>query len=215
MFRHLFFHVDLSKTVQLKLLPDLQIIFICNDDDTETILKANQSNWSRAENPIYIGDLTEEEALSFLQSTISLKESQKDNQGDNGISHKRNIDNQTALQIIGLVGGRIQHLLQFKQDLTEGVQFDRVAGRIKGMEREKLLMVYKSNSVMKAIASLMAEPKRKMPMDRFMKLLSLEHFNFLVKHNILSIHRHGSSLVVRFDSKLMEQVIAEWQEFNS
>lgn len=175
-------------------------------------LQANQSSWSRADEPIYIGDLSDAEALEFLTAT------------DCGIKHERIhkghvnenqegtpcIDRLTASKVVGMIGGRIQNLLQVRRDMHEGLRMEDAIARQKGKEKEKILIVASSSTSIEGLKKLLDVKGRKMALTEFVSVFSKEDLQVLLKQNILCIKREGSNMTVKFYSKLTESVLEEW-----
>ena len=180
-----------------------KIVFVTNDDETELIMQNNQSSWSRANSPLYIGDLSHLEALRFLQRETFHEE------GYHQDHQCRIMDVETAEGVVNLVGGRIQHLLQFRRDWSSGLLFEETAERLKCKEREKLLETSRSDSAMKALEMLKAAKNKQIKLHEFIKRSSWEDVALLLKHNIVTIVRQPEGMMVRFESVLVENALSK------
>ena len=182
----------------------VKLVFISNGEYVEEVFQQNQSVWARADSTFYVGDLAYEDAVRFLQRKQFYERGVRER--SQGVLHNP-MTRAEAEAIVDLVGGRIQHLLQFRRDWEEGVPYEFTAERLKAKERQKLSRILKRASAVKALAELLRPCPT--PDLHFSGKTSEEDVDFLTKRDILATQRTGKGLCVRFQSVLTEHVARE------
>ena len=181
----------------------VKVIFISNDEETEMLLLAHASNWSRAASPISVGDLSKEETIAFLTSAQYLE-----NPGTcERASAITPMDHERAERIYSVVGGRMSLLVCCKRDWAYGVPLERTITQLQAKEREKFLNVSRSPSQWKVVEMIMASPKKHVRVRKLIEESSQEEVFTLLRNNIISLERKGSGIVCRMESRLTEYVV--------
>lgn len=181
----------------------VKIILVSNNEDAEMVLKKVHSNWSRAESPIIIEDLDHDEAIAFLKSNLFHQES-------NLVANTLTDEDYEA--IYNAVGGRIQYLLMFKRDWTDGVPIDVTIERLMMKEGEKFLETSKSIASMRAIEALYLAEDKVLRTKDMMKYCSLDELEQLQQSDIVRLAKRPQGLVITFESKLTESVVKAFVE---
>lgn len=182
-----------------------KIIFICNTEDAETILKKIHSNWSRADSPVVIEDLNRNETLAFLKLQLFPNEKTNDSP----------IKESDYERIYDAVGGRIQYLVMFKRDASEKIPVEVTIERLVLKEGEKFLEASKTVPCMKAIEALFLSADKTLRTKDFLKFCSIEDLEKLQQLNVVRLTKQPQGLVVTFESKLTETVVKEFVSSNT
>lgn len=178
-----------------------KVVFIANDEDTELFLQRRSSNWSRAANPILVGDLTREDSIGFLLMPQFMENS------DPGVVMPLKV----AEKIVDRVGGRIHHLIVCKRSWIAGRPLGEVLGDLASREREKFVSVSRSPAQWEAVARLRDAPGKVMLLSKLIKETSEVAVAALAKENVLRYGRDELGTTVQFQSKLTETVVEEFQ----
>ena len=122
------------------------MIFVNNDEETESLLQKNTSCWSRMATPIVVEDLTSDEAVNFLTSDNFMEHGLEVTLTSTSKETNSAMSMDRARRIVDLVGGRMLHLIEFKRAWLDGVSFEEMAEELKDRERQLLLKVNYWNS---------------------------------------------------------------------
>ena len=181
----------------------VKLIFVNNDEEVELFFQKQSSSWSRASVPIFIGDLSREEAISYLGSTRFMENEPE--------SPSFSMPSDDAGRVVDLVGGHLHHLIIFKRDWIRGVPFDDTAEELKNREREKFLHVSRSPSRWKVISTLRAAPEKTMLLSKLIKETDSKGVESLAKQNMIRFIRDTKGIVVTFQSTLTKNVVDEFE----
>ena len=184
----------------------VKVIFIVSDDETETLLRQNSNNWSRAATLIYVGDLEIEDAVRFLAGVYA----------ESRTSTKDNVDGGDAMtaeylnNVFDLVGGRIVQLMAFKRDFRRGIPFATTADRLKDGERVKFTDVSRRPELWNVLHALHRAQDKRIGLATLVKTHPPDDVDALLRYNILRMERTKVGTLVVFQSKLTESVVGEF-----
>jgi len=115
------------------------MIFVNNDEQTESLLQKNASCWSRLATPIIIEDISDDETVDFLLLNHFMEQGLI---AESSCPQKAtSMPLERASKIVDLVGGRMLHLIEFKRAWIDEVDFEETAQELKNRERQLLIGV--------------------------------------------------------------------------
>ena len=175
-----------------------KVVFVTNDEETEELFKQNPGNWSRMGAPYIMGDLTRQDAVSFLC-------------GDKFMETKTQAKRLPAMtikeaeEVFDLVGGRMSHLITFKREHMAGIPRPVTASRLERKEREKFICAAKDIKLLEVIDKVKQAGGR-IAMKTLVTVTSRDHVIELAKQNVLRLERELQGVEVAFESRLTENV---------
>ena len=184
----------------------VKVVFVVGDEETETILRQNSSDWSRAAAPIYVGDLGREDAVRFLAAVnTECRTSAKDNDGCEDPMTTEYLND-----VCDLVGGRIVHLLAFKRDFRRRIPFATTADRLKNGERVKFKDVSRRPELWNVLYALHRASEKLIGLTSLVATHPPDDVDALLKYRILRTESTRNGTLVGFHSKLTERVVGEF-----
>ena len=102
------------------------------------------------------------------------------------------------------------HLIAFKRNRALNVTLQKTATELMNKEQEKLMNVYKSVSARKAIDMVNNSGGNGVPLLKLTSVCSEDDIATLLKYAIIRIERTTKGMIVKFESKLTENVITRW-----
>lgn len=181
----------------------VKMVFVSNDEDTEAILQRNHSAWSRGAIPLFIGDLSDAEAAEFLLLPDPIIHAIHSHCSDVTMPADH------VTKVVSLVGGRIQHLLLCKLEWAEGKPFEETRNHLRLKERAKFFECMQSAAQYNVVQFVWNAKGREILLKELVKKTDRHSVMELAKHNIFKIERAQPGLMVRFQSRLTEVVVAE------
>jgi hypothetical protein len=158
-----------------------------------------RSSWSRADQkPIVIGDLTNEEAFTYLHSKLGIEE-------------------KVANQLIQLLGGRIRNLKTYGDMINIGETFKEVRKIVLGtvnynFHQARMMEGERNHVIGKRIIQELVK-NEKIDFDAFIKLVNNEQIaDELLQANVFSYD--PESRLVTFQSRATEVFVRESPEFS-
>lgn len=176
-----------------------KIVFITNDEETGSLLQKQPSNWSRAATPIFVGDLTKEEAIEYLLMSKFME-----NSGSTDAMPLK-----VAERIVDMVGGRMHHLIVCKRSWVTGKPMRETVEDLMSREREKFVCVSRNPSLWNVIVRLRNAPDKTLLLSKLIRDTSEEAVTLLAKQDILRYGRAGRGTTVQFQSKLTETAVEQ------
>ena len=162
-------------------------------------MQRNQSEWSRAAAPLYISDLTREQALKVL----------------NQDGRKIFTDEETE-DVLQTVGHRVKHLLEVVQDRKDGIDLKLSLEKLKAKERTKLRFIPVNDRIMEILRQIY---------DAGTDGISFPIFSFfdedmkpyisLATADILRIETRPTTTVIKFESGLTRTIVTEILQYKS
>ena len=191
----------------------VKVVFVIHDDETERLLQEDSGNWSRAAVPIYVRDLSKEEAKEFLlrrddnlnnaddltannQETTNSKETEMQKKHDIWMNGK------DAEECVRWVGGRMVHLVELKRKFSPKKQITTILKEMRIRERMKFSVVSRNPSLLKVVSTLKVAANQEMELSALIKETSANDVNALLKANIVRIRRNRRGTIVMFQSEL-------------
>ncbi|ESO01245.1 hypothetical protein HELRODRAFT_174791 [Helobdella robusta] len=186
----------------------IKLIFVNNDEEVEEKLQRNSSAWSRAATPFVLEDLTESQTHSFLTTNYILRKD-KNSYAESKDKSIKLITPEDSEKIYELVGGRILYLVSIKRDYMKGFSLDRIFLDMKDREKEKFINVSRRPSTWKVISLLRSFPHKSMKLSKLIKATDKDDVDYLCKLNVIRLVRDDIGIMVKFNSKLTENVVEE------
>ena len=183
----------------------VKTVFICNDENTEHLLQKDVNLWTRAAKPLYIGDMELEEAFKFVMEAS--RSSSVLNGSCQTEKHGNGMDVDYIKKIILEVGGRPCRLLSFIYDWSKGVPFEETLHDLSDKEADKLVAISKNPEANRVLTMLKKEGEVKL--DVLLQKSSRDVIKLLQKLSIIRCHKTEKGTVVRFDSKLVQDIALE------
>ena len=177
----------------------VKMVFVSSDENLEKIMQRNQSEWSRAAAPVYISDLTREQALKVL----------------NQDGRKIFTDEETE-DVLQTVGHRVKHLLEVVQDRKDGIDLKLSLEKLKAKERTKLRFIPVNDRIMEILRQIY---------DAGTDGISFPIFSFfdedmkpyisLATADILRIETRPTTTVIKFESGLTRTIVTEILQYKN
>lgn len=187
----------------------LQLILVYNDEDTLDLMQNSYSCWSRAAEPIIVGDLTRREALQFLTNGVYMENF--NNVVDRDVTCFR-MGREHATQIVDTVGGRMIHLIAFKRDYAAGIPFSDTIRQLMNQEQEKFVRVSRKPSQWKVVSKLRKAPNKTLKLSKMIRDLSEDDVHGLLRLKVIRIKRSNVGALVKFFSPLTEHIVDELEK---
>lgn len=178
-----------------------KVVFISNDEETESVLQKNSSSWARAGTPIVFGDMTRQESIGFLTSHTFMENS----------TAVESMPVEEAEKIVDLVGGHIHHLIICKRNWISGKPIEVTVSDLMMREREKFVSVSRRPSLWIAVSILRKAPDKTMLLSKLIKETSENTVQRLAKENVIRYGRSQLGTTVQFQTRLTEIVVEELQ----
>ena len=175
----------------------VKVVLVMGNEMLEKTLVSPSSAtaWSRACTPVIIGDISESEAVTFLQEAP---------ENDRGA---RCMMQSHAELIISLVGGRMHHLIKCKQAWKNEEPFDQIAAQLVETEREKFVSLSRVSNGWQSVGLLQKAPGNRMLLSKLIESTTAKDVNVLFNKNIIKCTRTLQGFMVEFDSKLTVNVV--------
>ena len=184
----------------------VKIVFVAYSDAVHRRLHDCTSCWSRAAAPIHIGDLSDADAMLFLQRDRHLE----------SIADELNLSScmvtSYAKETVRLVGGRLHQLIAVKSAWMNGASFEDTARELRQKEREKFLDVFRKPSAWKVIDALRKAPGKRVLLSRLIESGNPDDVDMLLSNGVISCTRDACGLSVTFESKLTEHIVSEFYQ---
>ena len=187
----------------------LQLILVNNDEQTLDLMQNNASCWSRAAEPIIVGDLTRREAIQFLTNGIYMESF--NNVVDSDVTCSR-MGREHATQIVNMVGGRMIRLIAFKRDFAAGIPFSDTMRQLMNHEQEKFVRVSRKPSQWKVVSELRKAPNKILKLSKVIRDLSEDDVHGLLRLNVIRIERSHVGALIKFSSQLTEHIVDELEQ---
>lgn len=185
----------------------LQLVFINNDDETEMMMQKNFSCWSRAAEPVVVGDLSRHDAMTFLTNGVFMENVN----GDSSDPTAHRMHAELASSIYDVVGGRLLHLITFKRNFFAGISFTETLQHLRNHEREKFVNVSRKPSLWKIVSELREAPEKTLKLSKVVKMMSEEDVRALLRMRVVKVERNGAGALLKFFSPLTEYVVDEME----
>ena len=176
-----------------------KVVFVTSHDRSQNILEKSQTDWSRADAPIFVTDLDQASATKLLKSDLS-----PDGSGGGALNDYQ------AKHIHDLVGGRMQDLLYVKRTLAAGVPFAEIRTRLLNKERDKFVDTNMNQEALAGLKKLLAARSKTLPLPEMIATSGEDGLRILLKRGIVRLEREHFNLHVQFESKLTENTVQEY-----
>ena len=158
----------------------VKLVFVNNDETIDLVLQKNSCSWSRVASPIFINDLSKEEAIKFLTSTPIFENDKREN-----LCKGSPITVKEAEKIVQLVGGRILDLITFKTKHREGTPIQEIEMEMIQREQEKFVNISKSPHLWKVVSKLREMPGKTMKLSKLIKYFCKKDVDSVCDLNII------------------------------
>ena len=145
-----------------------------------------------------VDDLSREDSLSFLMSP-SMESRNTD---------KKGVSLETATKIHDIVGGRIHHLLRFKRDSTNGIDFATTRDNLLTKERSKFINIKQTKDMWSLIQFMWSQPNHMCQVSSALKKFLSDAIDECLKRNILKLTRGSDGITLMFESRLTEVTLS-------
>jgi len=178
-----------------------------SSEGTVPRMMMTRSSWSRAKHPVVIGDLTETEALKYLEAKLGITEKRLS-------ARKEEIEqlSSIAMKLFELLGGRIGHLKMYSDDIANGMTFEGVRYKASSAAKNsfseaRMLKGQANHGIGKRIIQELLK-KTKIDIEDYYNLVNNEDLaERILRANVFSFD--PAEQTITFQSRLIETYVRE------
>ena len=175
-----------------------KVVFVTCEERVTNVLLQNTSYWSRAADPICIGDLCETEAKALLQRASS---------DDVSCGPATCMDDAQAQKVYDIVGGRLNHLLTCKADFNRNVPLHVTVEKLMSKERGKFVRISHQPEMWKVIEIVKDHRNKTLLLSELVRMTSQDTVNQLAEQDIIRFESGKHGVMVKFQSPLLARTI--------